>query len=189
VRAAVPTGLAVAIIAATAGCGSEQVAETQALIVAETLACVEARDNGDQVNAYAVAVYELMGPVDSPSAPPCVDCVMLGTCAPVATLCRCAPRRPPSTITFNDQLVGLRFSGLSPDARYCLGFVAYDYPDIALPPSARPMDCPCDAAGRDLVASRRACGVSPFPGHVGINAGAIIVSADCGPRCPATVGP
>ena len=176
--------MVLALAAAVAGCKPDHVVETQVLAFAESRACMEAGATLG-MNSYVVRLYEFTPPPpEMPAmAPPCVDCLGSGRCRPLLTQCRCSMSVPVGTLGLNQGLANFRFTDLDPRRHYCIALLAFDQPGLVppgpMPPPPGSWDCPCAFSDAGAPPALRLCGLSPFPGTVGENAGAIILAADC----------
>jgi len=164
------------------GCAAEQVEETQVVVLAEGEACAVAREAGVLLNAYRVMVFDFGGADPSADEPPCVDCLRNGRCPLRQQQCVCARPLPPSTVTINRQLEGLRLASIPPDRPYCVGMFGFGIPGLPPPAEGVSEECDCDFGGLEPAVG--SCGVSAFPTEVRENSAAIFVSVDCRPGCP-----
>jgi hypothetical protein len=163
-----------------AGCADVEIFETQAVVLAETDACQTAAMNGVRVNAYRLLLLEL--PVRQEGRLPCAPCVE-GECNLVAVRCGCGSPVPTLTGPINQQLQGLRFPDLDPEASYCLGIVGFALEDLPPTSGTTAEPCACDFGDHPVTGRSRLCGITPLAARVGENASFVPVSAECR-ACP-----
>ncbi len=170
--------LALALVAG--GCAAQPVEETQALVLAESLACRMATTRGDQINHYHAVLYEMMGPNPDENSPPCANCIGTPRCRAVDEACGCTEPHPPSTAPMNRHLSGLGFFDVTPQRPYCIAMIGVDDPASTTAPGDPSHACDCVDPRTTSITS---CGVTPFPGVAEDNAGAVFVFMECGGAC------
>jgi len=173
----------IALIALISGaCTAQSVEETQSLVIAEGASCVRAADTGATVNHYHAVLFLFTGFDENGDDSPCASCIATGRCPVVAQECACMRSHPPRTGLINRHLSGLRFTDVVPDRAYCIALFAVDDTTSTTGPGDPSHSCDCVAEAP--TATIEACGLSPFPGRIEENAGAIFVTLECGEACP-----
>ncbi len=166
----------------SSACTAQSIEETQSLVIAEGASCARAADTGVTVNHYHAVLFNFTGFDEDGNDPPCASCIATGRCPVVAQECACMRPHPPTTGFINRNLSGLRFTDVVPGRAYCIALFAVN--DTASTTGPDDPSHACDCVAQSPTATIEACGLSPFPGRIEENAGAIFVPLDCGEACP-----